>query len=139
MAKDNKTETKIEKVGTPVDLVIEKLANGDLTKDQATAELLGMLATKQIDVATCMPGIDRINAIANQRPLSITIGKKGTVSVMGIHGHAVALYPPQWERLIAYVPTVAQFLVDKKDAIEAKRKEYEASDEYKAEQAGGKK
>ena len=45
---------------------------------------------------------------AGQRPLSIKVSEKGCVCVYGLGKWPFSLYPGQWERLAAFLPTVLE-------------------------------
>ncbi len=71
----------------------------ELTKTQMAARI-AELETKVADAS-------------KPRSLSCKVGAKGGLSVYGLNARfPVTLYAAQWERLIAYMPTVESFIAE---------------------------
>ncbi len=82
--------------------ILAQLANGTLTQEQALAQL--KTAPK-----------------SNGTPLHCKVSEKGGVSVYGLNARfPVTLYVEQWERLLAFAPSLADFL--KANAAQLRRK-----------------
>lgn len=55
-----------------------------------------------------------------QARLSCKVSEKGAVSVYGMGRFPLTLYKGQWEKLIAYVPTIQEFILDNSAALTTK-------------------
>lgn len=59
--------------------------------------------------------------IAKGTTLRLKVSEKGGLSLYGINSRfPVTLYRQQWEKLIAYAPTITQFIADNADKLSVK-------------------
>lgn len=56
----------------------------------------------------------------NTKPFALKVSEKGALSVYGLGRFPVTLYKGQWERLLAEVPKIQQFLHDNAGMLKSK-------------------
>lgn len=78
---------------------------------KTSPEILDALTKGKITTQSAAEALDRLTPKAKPRTLTCKVSAKGCTSVYGLGRFPVTLYASQWEALLAFAPTIADFIV----------------------------
>ena len=87
-------------------------------RPQTTAELQAQIAKLSAENSALS---NKIATMPKAKALTINISEKtGCISVGGMGRYPTSLYMDQWLRLIAFTPTISQFIEDNKEQLKGR-------------------